>query len=317
MNYIDIILIAIILLSVWAAWRKGFIHASVDLIVWAAGLAGGFLLYPHLARLFEKFLSPSAWLMPLSFLLGILLCGAVFNFLARLLLERISPGIYRSRLNHAAGIIPGLVSGAITALVVALLLLSLPLKDGLSENVRDSKMVAQLVPCAEWLQDKLSPVFDEAAKQTMTRLTVEPDSEKTIKLPFTYNSAQPRADLEIRMLQLVNEERAKAGIKPVAADTALRNLARDYSKDMFTRGYFSHYTPERTDPFQRMKKANIRFLAAGENLALAQTLPIAHNGLMNSPGHRANILNPKFGRLGIGVLDGGRRGLMITQEFRN
>ncbi|MDQ3129497.1 MAG: colicin V production protein, partial [Acidobacteriota bacterium] len=45
--------------------------------------------------------------------------------------------------------------------------------------------------------------------------------------------------------------------------------------------------------------------------------PIAHTGLMNSPGHRANILQPNFGRVGIGVLDGGRRGLMITQNFRN
>jgi uncharacterized protein YkwD len=66
-----------------------------------------------------------------------------------------------------------------------------------------------------------------------------------------------------------------------------------------------------------MKRANVVFLSAGENLALAPTLPIAHTGLMNSPGHRANILRPQFGRLGIGVMDGGPRGLMISQEFRN
>ena len=47
------------------------------------------------------------------------------------------------------------------------------------------------------------------------------------------------------------------------------------------------------------------------------TLPIAHNGLMNSPGHRANILRPEFGRVGIGIMDGGLRGLMVTQKFRN
>jgi uncharacterized protein YkwD len=58
-------------------------------------------------------------------------------------------------------------------------------------------------------------------------------------------------------------------------------------------------------------------MAAGENLALAQTLHIAHNGLMHSPGHRANILNPVYKRVGIGIVEGGMHGLMISQEFKN
>jgi uncharacterized protein YkwD len=66
-----------------------------------------------------------------------------------------------------------------------------------------------------------------------------------------------------------------------------------------------------------MLESNVRFLTAGENLALAQTVTVAHTGLMNSPGHRANILRPQFGRVGIGIMDGGMRGLMVSQEFRN
>ena len=97
----------------------------------------------------------------------------------------------------------------------------------------------------------------------------------------------------------------------------MTKLARAHSNDMFVRGYFAHNTPEGKNPFDRMKEARISYLAAGENLALAQTLEIAHTGLMNSPGHRANILNPAFGRLGIGIMDGGFYGLMISQEFRN
>nr|WP_317169283.1 CAP domain-containing protein [Mucilaginibacter humi] len=79
----------------------------------------------------------------------------------------------------------------------------------------------------------------------------------------------------------------------------------------------SHTTPEGLDPFDRMRNDGVRFLTAGENIAITQTLPMAHTGLMNSPGHRANILNPAFGRLGIGILDAGWYGLMITQAFRN
>lgn len=119
------------------------------------------------------------------------------------------------------------------------------------------------------------------------------------------------------MLQLVNEERTSRGLKPLALDPELVPVARTHSADMFSRGYFSHYTPEGEDPFQRMKDAGVKFRTAGENLALAPTLQIAHTGLMNSPGHRANILNPAFGRVGIGIMSGGRRGKMVSQEFRN
>jgi uncharacterized protein YkwD len=119
------------------------------------------------------------------------------------------------------------------------------------------------------------------------------------------------------MLVMVNEERSKEGLKPVKADPEMAEVARKHSKDMFARGYFSHVTPDGKDPFDRMRADGVKFLTAGENLALAQTLSIAHKGLMNSPGHRANILKPTFGRLGIGVLDGGIYGLMITQNFRN
>ena len=87
--------------------------------------------------------------------------------------------------------------------------------------------------------------------------------------------------------------------------------------DKFARSYFSHISPEWENTFDRMREGGVKFLTAGENLALAQTLHIAHSGLMNSPGHRANILHPSFGRAAIGVLDGGIYGLMITQTFRN
>jgi uncharacterized protein YkwD len=119
------------------------------------------------------------------------------------------------------------------------------------------------------------------------------------------------------MLVLVNQERTKRGLRPVKADPEMTRVARAHSIDMFARGYFSHYSPEKKDPFDRMRQAGVKFLTAGENLALGRTLKICHEGLMNSPGHKANILNPSFGRLGIGIMDGGIYGLMISQEFRN
>jgi uncharacterized protein YkwD len=92
-------------------------------------------------------------------------------------------------------------------------------------------------------------------------------------------------------------------------------VARAYSADMFARGYFSHLDPDGKSPFDRMRAGDVEFGTAGENLALAPTLKLAHQGLMNSPGHRANILKPEYRTVGIGIVDGGAYGLMVTQDF--
>ena len=80
------------------------------------------------------------------------------------------------------------------------------------------------------------------------------------------------------MLRLVNKERQAMGLKALSPDPELTEVARKHSTDMFVRGYFAHDTPEGRDPFDRMRAADVRFLTAGENLALARSVPIAHTG---------------------------------------
>jgi uncharacterized membrane protein required for colicin V production len=318
MRIIDLIFLLIILLSVLNGWRNGFIYAAVGLITWAGSLAAGFFLYPYLAApLGSAFPSLGIWTLPVAFLATIIVIRILLSVFFNQLLYRTPDRAHNNWLNKFMGLFPGLVNGVITSAIVALLLMALPISDGLSERLRDSRIADRLTLPAEWIEERLSPVFDEPVKRTISRLTIEPHSEESVKLPYTTNRIWIRQDLESQMLELVNEERAKSGIGPLQADTALRTVARAHSRDMFERGYFSHYTPEGKDPFARMKAAHIGFLTAGENLALAQTLSIAHTGLMHSPGHRANILNPAFHRVGIGIIEGGVHGLMISQEFRN
>jgi uncharacterized protein YkwD len=194
----------------------------------------------------------------------------------------------------------------------------MPFSDSLSDSAQKSRLTEIFAVFTNELEDALVPVFNPAINQTLNRLiTIEPGSEDSVELPFKVENSRPEPTLEEQMLELINHERTSRGLKPLEADPELVPVARAHSADMFARGYFSHYTPEGKDPFQRMKDAGIRFRTAGENLALAPTLQIAHTGLMNSPGHRANILNPSFGRVGIGIMSGGRRGIMVSQEFRN
>ncbi|RYY91687.1 MAG: hypothetical protein EOO11_22355, partial [Chitinophagaceae bacterium] len=102
---------------------------------------------------------------------------------------------------------------------------------------------------AEWANRKLAPIFDEAIRRSMTKVGTEVKPNETVTLHFTVKNPKLRTDLEAKMLELVNEERAREGLPALVADPELAVVARAHARDMFARGYFSHYTPEKADPF--------------------------------------------------------------------
>lgn len=318
MNWIDLLFVFIVFFSIWTGWRKGFIIGTLDLVTWVGSILAGFIFYRHVASFFENHVpSLGVWTFPVAFLSTILVARIILLLLTRSFLRLTPEEAHRNTANRFLGIIPGAVNGIINATIVAALLLALPIWDGLSEKARESKIANKLAYQVEWLDAKVSPIFDEAIRRSMNKLTVEPESNKSVKLNFRVDNPRVRTDLEARMLDMVNDERLKLGLHPLKADPELAEVARAHSRDMFGRGYFSHVTPDGKTLGDRVKAARVSFLTAGENLALGPTLAICHQGLMDSPGHKANILHNAFGRLGIGVLDGGRFGLMITQNFRN
>jgi len=121
--------------------------------------------------------------------------------------------------------------------------------------------------------------------------------------------------MEQQMVNLVNQDRTKLGLKPLEVDMRLVKMARIKSQDMITNNYTSHISPTYGSPFDMMKSMGITYKTAGENIAGAGTVDGAYANLMNSPGHRANILSPNYTKIGIGIIQGGPYGLMITQDF--
>ncbi|MDD4680332.1 MAG: CAP domain-containing protein [Clostridia bacterium] len=108
---------------------------------------------------------------------------------------------------------------------------------------------------------------------------------------------------EQKMIDLVNQERAKAGVAALKVDLELSRVARIKSQDMKDNNYFSHTSPTYGSPFEMMKNFGISYRSAGENIAKHSSVESAHAGLMNSDGHRKNILNPSFTHIGIGIVD--------------
>jgi len=120
----------------------------------------------------------------------------------------------------------------------------------------------------------------------------------------TSNEKHALSATEIQMVQMVNEERVKAGVKPLEVDVNLAYVARIKSKDMSDNNYFSHTSPTYGSPFDMMRSFGISYRGAAENIAKSYSLQSAHTGLMNSEGHRRNILNPNLTHIGIGIHNG-------------
>ena len=121
---------------------------------------------------------------------------------------------------------------------------------------------------------------------------------------------------QVEVLNLVNKERKANGLKPLTLNKELSNVANIKSRDMIEKGYFDHTSPTYGYPFDMMKKFNISYNTAGENIAMGQKTPSeVMNSWMNSSGHRANILNSTYTELGVGIQKDSNGTIYWTQMF--
>jgi len=129
------------------------------------------------------------------------------------------------------------------------------------------------------------------------------------------NSQNSLTASEQQMVNLVNAERKAAGLDALKVNMELTLMARDKSQDMINKNYFDHNSPTYGSPFDMMKAYGITYRAAGENIAMNSSVSNAHTALMNSPGHRANILNSSYSEIGIGIVQNSSGYYYISQEF--
>jgi len=122
--------------------------------------------------------------------------------------------------------------------------------------------------------------------------------------------------LEYQLFDLTNAARVKYDLQPLEWHSEVSDTARKHSADMAENEYFNHTNLDGQSSFDRMAEDDISFSTAGENLAAAQFSSIyAHHGLMNSEGHRQNILNNSFRELGVGVAFDDDNRPFYTEKF--
>jgi uncharacterized YkwD family protein len=129
-------------------------------------------------------------------------------------------------------------------------------------------------------------------------------------------TGETTSDQAQELLQLVNQERSKAGLSALKLSDKLTSIANTKAKDMADNNYFDHTSPTYGTPFQMLQHVGVSYSYAGENIAAGQkTASEVMNAWMNSSGHRANILNQNYTELGVGYVKGGSYGTEWVQLF--
>lgn len=124
---------------------------------------------------------------------------------------------------------------------------------------------------------------------------------------------------ERQIVALVNRDRTRAGLAPLAVDSRLTAIARAHSRDMVDHDFVGHVSPRTGNAMDRVRRAGLAPELVMENVGRAYSAEEAENGFLTSPGHRGNLLDPRARRIGVGVLfgpsDAGAVPLIVTQVF--
>lgn len=318
--WVDILLIIIFVYFFIRGWRRGFVYLFFGFISFIVA----FILALQYSHIFSDILARYLGLPPIAnvfiafFSIAFIIEG-ILSLIFSYVINKTPQDLKNSSFNRAVGAF--FYSGSALVFLAGFLffMLLIPVKSSLKESIQYSTIAPYILTVLDTYGGPLPRVLNDSAQKLTSFVTISPSSSETIPLTISANERSLKVDYqsESDMLRLINEERSKNNLPTLSASLSLQEIARAYSKRMLIEKYFSHVDPDGNDIGNRLAYNDIQFLVAGENLAYAPDVFIAHTGLMNSEGHRENILDPQFTRVGIGIIDAGIFGKMFTQVFTN
>jgi uncharacterized membrane protein required for colicin V production len=317
---VDAGIVALVGVAVWTGYRTGFIATTYGLATWIVSFAAAIVFQGPAGSLIEKFGLLPATARPIAFIVVIVVVEGLFSLAGYYALTPIVKTVHKSStwalaVDKALGIFPSVARSLFVVGIVLAAVVVSPVPTEVKSAVESSRLARGLIERVTSIQPQLAAISGSLGDNVplfVTKLGAE-DTEK-LDLPSDLQLL-PDVAAERQLVALVNEERVNAGLKALEWDDRLLPIARAHSEEMFRLKYFSHQSPVNGSPFDRLKASGITYTRAGENLAYAQSVTIAHRGLMQSQGHRENILRPEFTRIAIGVINAGPYGRMFTQMF--
>jgi uncharacterized protein YkwD len=316
---IDAAIIALLGVAIWNGYRTGFIATTYGLATWVISFAAAVVFQDAATSLVERLGLLPATARPIAFVLVLLAVEVLFSLAGYLTLNPIVRAAHRTPwalgADKVLGVFPSIARSLFVVAIVLSALVISPVSTDLKAAIEQSRLARGLIAQVSRIQPQLAMLSGQVVEGVPLFITkLDADQSEKLDLPDDLELT-PDPVAEQQLFELVNEERANAGLKPLAWDERLVPIARAHSQEMFKLKYFAHQSPVSGSPFDRLKAGKITYTNAGENLAYAQSVTVAHRGLMDSEGHRANILRPEFTRIGIGVYSAGPYGRMFTQMF--
>jgi uncharacterized protein YkwD len=322
-NLVDVALLAAVAIAVLDGLRRGFAPYASELTAFVLGLGLAFALFEALGALLHRVLGVGTGLADFGAFLFFLAIGHAVAIVpvqrwasaaAARLRPRLSPDAFR-----AVSAVPAFGTVILVSALVLSALVVLPgtTRTLVSGSTLASTLAGQTAFMQPPLRTLLIPANSESRRILDSDPTSNPGEDAFYRLQFPAD-LQVEADPgnEDKMLQRINTARADVGVSPLRMDPVLQEAARQHSRDMYSRHYFSHQTPDGKSPYDRLQDAKFHFVAAGENIAFAPDADQAWTSLIHSPDHRANIVNPDFRCVGIGAYKGvGGYEEMFTQDF--
>jgi uncharacterized protein YkwD len=316
---IDAAILLLVAAAIWGGYRSGFIATAYGLATWIVSFAAAVLFQVRAAELIERLGVLPATARPIGFIVVLVIVEGLFSIAGFFAVTPVVRAVHRVKTLETADRVAGIVPATARALFVLGIVLAAivvsPISSDVKATVESSRVARALIDQISALQptlSKLSGQLGETVPLFVTKLGE--DQSESLDLPNDLQLA-PDPVAERQMFDLVNEERGQVGLRALVWDDRLLPVARQHSEEMFRLKYFAHQSPVSGSPFDRLKAAGITYSRAGENLAYAQSVAVAHRGLMQSEGHRENILRPEFTRMAVGVISAGPYGRMFTQLF--
>lgn len=321
-NLVDIFITVFLISWVIHGYWRGFIVSSIALVDFITSLFIAARTYELLGAFANSYGMPKSYATLLAFLIIFVTVHALLNVVEY---HYIQPVVIRSlsrhhlsRLDRLAGIVPTTIGGIIWLALILGILSWFPLSDYAKSTIAASTLGSPIVEAATIMEPQAEKIAGKAIEDTLASRTTgnhkdggenwRPNIPANQKLEFDIGA-------EAYMLLLVNQERRLRGLQILTFNPKLRDIARSHSMDMVKNNFFSHKSPTTGYPDERLVKGGVIYMADGENLAYSQDIDMAHTNLMESPGHRENILNSAFGKIGIGIVNAGPYGYMCTQEY--
>ncbi len=303
-------------------WLRGFVREAMDLAGLVVGVLAAFRLGGPVGRVLADMSGVSEGVtrfaggMIVFFAVGL---GAAF--LARWL-DRTArmPGLNLA--NRATGAALAGAWGVFVATLLLSLVTILPVPAAVSSQLDESVVSGALTDPDGLPQRMFGRLSGDRAVAALLNLRdvvgarrVILESDEVLTIPPQEAARLARDDAAAAdVYDRLNRARVDVGLDPLAWAPALADVAAGHAEAMYLTGRFAHTDAAGADVSDRVHGAGLVYRVVGENLALAATAADVHRGLLDSPGHRDNMLGRDYRRVGIGVVDG-PLGLMTVQIF--